>query len=152
MQLIIYITVGYIIGIIWGLYLKINIVPIIFFAVGCIFFLEKKINKLSKYKWYFIVFLLTILLSNGKIIYLEHKFSNLYLDLEEIEVIGVIASEGRKGEYKTSYILKVESINGDSKYKGTYLNLYTKENIEIDYGKKVKLKRNIYGSRKKNKL
>lgn len=152
MQLIIYITVGYIIGIIWGLYLKINIVPIIFFTVGCIYLLQKKTNKLLNYKLYFIACILTIFISNVQTSYLENKFSNLYAGLDKVNAIGIITSEGKKGEYKTSYILKVESINGDSKYKGTYLNLYTKENIEIDYGKKVKLKRNIYGSRKKNKL
>ena len=50
MRPLIFMTVGYIIGFIWGLYFNINIVPIIFLLIFILYVFRKKIVKLGKYK------------------------------------------------------------------------------------------------------
>lgn len=82
MKPIIILTVGYITGIIWGLYLKINIVPFVFFIILGTYFL----NKIKNIKKYFILFLISLIISNIQINYLENKFNHLYLGLNQIEV------------------------------------------------------------------
>lgn len=44
------------------------------------------------------------------------------------------------GEYKTSYNLKVESINQKSKFKNTNIIIYVKNGEKIEYGDKIKFK------------
>lgn len=137
MQLLTIITVGYITGIIWGLYLKTSIVPIIFLSVGILVFFRKKIYNIQKYKWQFIFCIIALIISNSHTIYLENKYDTLYKDSENINVVGIITSNGKQSDYTTKYMLKVESINGDNKYKNTYLNLYVKNDKNISYGKRI---------------
>lgn len=86
MQLLSLIAVGYITGIIWGLYLKVNIVPIFFLLVlGVV--LAKKISYINKYKWYVVIFIITMCISYVRINFLEKKFDNLYKDLDKVEVV-----------------------------------------------------------------
>ena len=82
MKPIIILTVGYITGIIWGLYLKINIVPFVCFIILGTYLL----NKIKNIKKYFILFLISLIISNIQINYLENKFNHLYLGLNQIEV------------------------------------------------------------------
>ncbi len=129
---LIIVAVGYITGFIWGLYFKISIVPIIFlFLLGLIFIPQKP------YKLYIIISVIFLIFGNYQVKYLENKFEKLYCDLGEIEVTGIIVSNKEETQYKNSYVLKVESINKDSKYKNTNLIVYTKKDIDIEYGKKV---------------
>lgn len=46
------------------------------------------------------------------------------------------------GDYKTTYTIKVESINGNAKFKGTNLNIYVENNFILEYGKMI----NVYGT------
>ena len=134
MRPLIIITVGYITGILWGLYLEINIVPIIFiFFFGGIFLIKKK------YKLYLILFTIFILISNLQIKSSENKFNSLYSNLEKIEVTGIIVSSSKETNYKKSYEIKVLCINGDTKYKNTKLLVYIDKSLNLEYGKKVKL-------------
>lgn len=57
---------------------------------------------------------------------------------------GIITSEGKETDYKTVYTLKVETINGDKKYKNTNLNLYVEKGENLEYGKKISFIRRIY--------
>ncbi len=139
MRPLIFMTVGYIIGFIWGLYFNINIVPIIFLLIFILYVFRKKIVKLGKYKTSLALMIIFMIISNIQTLYLENKFSTLYQDNQEIEIIGVITKEGQEKEYKIEYEIKVESINGDEKYKNTKLILYVKNKEKIEYGKKVKL-------------
>lgn len=152
MRPLIFMTVGYIIGFIWGLYFNINIVPIIFLLIFIIYAFRKKIVKLEKYKTNIVLFIVFMIISNIQTLYLENKFSTLYQDNQEIELIGIITKEGEEKEYKTEYEIKVESINGDKKYKNTKLILYVKNKQKIEYGQKVKLTRRISKTFKRNKL
>ena len=128
-------VIGYIIGILWGLYLKFSIVPLLFILIIlCI--IKKKYSKLI------IILTITILISNIQVNYLNNKYENLYSDEEEYIIIGTIVSEPQEKEYKNVYKIKVESINGNSKYKNTQLLLNVKKkdkNNQLKYGDKVKL-------------
>ena len=139
MRPLIFMTVGYIIGFIWGLYFNINIVPIIFLLIFILYAFRKKIVKLWEYKTSIALMVIFMIISNIQTLYLENKFSTLYKDNQEIEIIGVITKERQEKEYKTEYEIKVESINGDKKYKNTKLILQVKNKEKIEYGKKVKL-------------
>ena len=139
MRPLIFMTVGYIIGFIWGLYFNINIVPIIFLLIFILYVFRKKIVKLGKYKTSLALMIIFMIISNIQTLYLENKFSTLYQDNQEIEIIGVITKEGQEKESRIEYEIKVESINGDEKYKNTKLILYVKNKEKIEYGKKVKL-------------
>lgn len=134
-------TVGYITGFIWGLYFKVNVVPVVFLSMIGSILLIKKNEEISKYKHLIYLFLIFMIISNLQIISLENKFNTLYKDLSEIELEGVIISDEKRGEYKNSYTVKVKSVNKDRKYKNTKLIIYTKENLE--YGTRIKLKRRI---------
>lgn len=65
---------------------------------------------------------------------------------------GVVTSNGKETDYRTTYILKVESINGNKKYKNTYLNLYVKKGLKLEYGKKISFARELYKAKKCYKL
>ena len=81
--------------------------------------------------------------SNLQINYLENKFTNLYEGLEKIDVEGIIENIGKETKYKKQYTIKVQEINGDSKYKNTKLILYAPKNVKLEYGKKVSFSRRI---------
>lgn len=84
MRPIIFMTVGYITGIIWGLYLKINIAPIILIIILGIIIINKKIKK---YKINIILFIIFLIISNFQINYLENKYSRLYLGVSDVEIV-----------------------------------------------------------------
>lgn len=129
-------TIGYIIGIIWGLYIKISIVPFFIFCLIILIIFKKRIIK---YKQIIVVLLIFLSISNIHIKELNKKYNNLYKNLEEIKVVGTIVSEPQEKEYKTVYKIKVENINKDKKYKNTYLFLNVKNDTKqkIQYGDKI---------------
>ncbi len=94
MQPLILITVGYITGIIWGLYLNLNIAPIIFFVFGGYLVLLKKSQRLISYKWVIVAMGAAAIISNVQVRNLEDKFDTLFTNEEEIEVTGVIVTDG----------------------------------------------------------
>lgn len=57
--------------------------------------------------------------------------------------LGIVTSSGKIGNYKTSYTIKIEKINGDTKFKNTNLIIYVKNGQNIDYGKKVDFVRRV---------
>lgn len=85
-----------------------------------------------KLKLIFVVLIISNLLY-FRIDYLDNKFENLYLNLEEFDAIAEIVSSVEEKEYTNKYIVKILSINKNNKYKNTKLILYTKSN-EYKYG------------------
>lgn len=47
------------------------------------------------------------------------------------------------GEYRTSYEIKIQNINGNKKYKGTKLIIYVKNGKTLEYGKNVSFIRKL---------
>lgn len=154
MQPLVILVVGYITGLIWGRYLKTNITPVIFLLFLGIYLISNKagksekkdsnwISKLKEIRKYIIISLIFAIVSNIQIMYLENRFNTLYINIKETKLVGIITSIPKETEYKNSYILKVQSINGDEKYKNTNLIIYTKKDIKLEYGKKVEIIRRI---------
>lgn len=148
-------AVGYITGIIWGLYLNVSIVPIFFGIISFLFYkgrnqknksnlknankyLLKIYNSFQKISLkHFIIFSIFAIISNTQILYLENKHETLYKNLEEVEIIGTIISDKEETEYKAKYTIKVERLNGSKKYAGTCLLVYTEKNTDLKYGDKI---------------
>lgn len=133
--------IGYIIGIIWGLYFKTSIAPyIIIFAI--IYVICMKIHLLLKDKLKTILILIIpIIISNSITSYLNNKYKNIYNTTTEEQIyIGTIISDAEEGEYKSSYTIKIESIDGDTRYRGIKLILYISNNYnqKLEYGNKIK--------------
>ena len=95
----------------------------------------------NKYKYSLIIGMVFLIISNIRIYLLEDKFRTLYNELNEVEIIGVVTSEGKIGDYNTSYRVRIKSINGDTKYKNTNLIIYLKNGDNLVYGKIIKLKK-----------
>ncbi len=70
---------------------------------------------------------------------LQKSFSNKYEDIDEtIKVEAIVLSNCKKKEYKDVYKIKIETINGSSKYEGTNLQLSIKNNKTIiEYGDQI---------------
>ncbi len=136
---ILIITLGYIIGIIWGVYLKITILPIlILYPIYLIIYKKTKNVYFKKYlkKSVILILIISSIISNTIIVYLNNKYNNLYSNLENINLVGTIVSLEKEKDYKDIYKIKVEKINGNKKYKNTYLylNINKKENTKLKYG------------------
>lgn len=152
------IVIAWIIGIILGLYLQISIASFVLFIslILLIFIIfEKKILKFiksKKIKAYYsvlnvhikiLIFLVILIVAFAQIKYYEGIFENKYKNIkedDEISIIGTIVSDPQEKEYKTKYILKIDTINSDKKYKNTKVILYTKKEKEtLKYGDKIEL-------------
>lgn len=144
MRPLILITVGYIIGIIWGLYLKVSIAPIIFLFGGIFLIYYKKNIKSKKiisksFIFYLIISVIIAIISNWQIINLENKFETLYKGKEEVDIIGTVISNREESTYQAKYTIKIDTVNGDTKYKGTNLLLYVQKEESLEYGDKAQI-------------
>lgn len=146
---IIIITISYLIGILWGLYLKINITPFIFVIIIIYRVIKTKYRPKIKciktllYKKNYIyinVGLIILIFVANFIQYKENKYNKLYSNLNEIEYSGIIISEQENSEYYKSYIMKVSSINSKYDYRNTniIIKINKKENINLEYGTEIK--------------
>ena len=142
------VVIGYIIGILWGLYLKISIVPfyILLIVIYLIIKLPYPKNKFRIFsiKRYFryiklifktniiLIIIISSFISNLIIKYQENKYNNLFQDKQEIEVIATIISNTEEKEYYNRYKIKTTSNE----------NLYISvdKNSELEFGDKVHIK------------
>lgn len=140
------ILIGYIIGIIMGLYCKISIVLfyLIFLFLYLIFSKENKRGKfkLISFKRYFryikIIFnkkvlkliIIFSIISNSIVLYQNYKYDNLYKDLDgkDIEITGIVQLK-TKEKYKIKVITKG--------YKNTNLYLKNDKKLNLEYGDKI---------------
>ena len=147
-RLIVVITIGYIIGIIMGLYCKISIV-FLYLCFFIIYLLFKKPNskkfKLISFRRYFryikifftkkvfIIFFISSIISNTITIYQNNKI-NVYLERhngQEIQIKARVISNAKIKKYSKTFIIK-------SGNKKLYLN--TKKNEKIEYGDIILIK------------
>lgn len=145
------ILLGYILGIIIGLYCKISIVifiiPIIILYLAIKFIYKKSIiqnQKLKHYLYIFnvkrvvLIFLLSILISNTIVLILNNRYELLFKNIEESDYNAIVVGEPITKQYSIRYKIKIESINENTrKFKNTYLYLNTK-NEALKVGDKVK--------------
>ena len=148
-------TIGYILGILWGLYFNFSIVLLHFHIVAIYAIIKRFLNKKRRFKLisvkryirYLKLFLnkktiISIIIistiSNTIILNQNHKYQNLYQE-ENINIIGIIESNKTEKQYKNTYILKVKSIDKSTKYKDTKIYLSTNKNRKLEYGDMVKI-------------
>jgi len=142
------VVIGYIIGILWGLYLKISIVPfyILIIAIYIIINLpySKRKFKIFSIKRYFryiklilkiniiLIIMISSFISNLIIKFQENKYQTLFKDKQELEVIAIVVSNKKEKDYYNRY--KIKTISNEY----LYINVDKKQKLE--YGDKVLLK------------
>ena len=147
-------SIGYIIGIILGLYLKKLSIALIFICILITIVLLKLLSKNAKRyikivfpKKAIIIFYIFTLIGSLYIVKLNSGYDNMYHINEEIKVTGIIEAIEQK-EYSNKYIIKIKTIN-NKKYINTKLILYAKGNQELEFGDYISL--NAEYSRPKNR-
>ena len=123
------VTISYIIGIILGLYLKTNIA--LFMCIFCILIISMFfINLKKQYKYLKTIIICFVILSCSliRVQYMERKFDNLYnINCSEVAFEGIIIETKNESQYYTNYIVKVQKVNGNKKYKNTNILLRVKK-------------------------
>lgn len=141
--------IGYLIGILWGLYFKISIVFLV--IGGCCLYLLLKIIKAKTtlrylkvfFNWKVLVIITVFAITSNIIVnHLDYKYKNTYKDIGEENFIATVVSNKKVKKYNIEYKIKVESINKNKKYKNTYLllNISTKNKTILEYGDKIEFK------------
>ena len=141
------VVIGYIIGIIWGLYLKTCIVPfyivliLIYIIINLPYSKQKfKIFSIKRYFRYIkLVFKIKIILiiiissfiSNLSIKYQENKYNNMFKDKQQLEITAIVVSNKQEKEYYNRYKIK---------YKSQFLYISVDKMAQLQYGDKVHIK------------
>lgn len=151
---ILIVVIGYIIGIIIGLYCKISIALL---CIGLIFvslLIHKYISLKRNIKKYYtilinktscIIFMTSIIIGCAITVYKNNSYENKYTNIEKNDFIAIVVNGVKQGEYYNQYKVKVISIDKDKKYNNTYLLLNLKKDIILEYGDKIE----FYGEYKK---
>lgn len=142
-MIVFWVLIAYIIGIIWGLYIK-NIALLL--VIVSIIIVISRLRKLKRYlkiiisKKIIVIMIIFFTISYTYISICEKSFKDKYKNIEEITAVATIVGNPKEKEYKTTYKIKVESVNGNREYKNTYLQLEIKkanDGITYKYGQKL---------------
>ena len=152
------ITVSYIIGILLGLYLKINMAPfiikstivaIVILSIIFVIILRKNImiitekiksNKcnLKKIKNIIIISIIPMVVSCIVMQYKESKYAKFQSNIsQDIKFIGTVIEEEKESEYYNNYIVKMNNINEKENYRNICLLIKIKKNKNTE-NKKLK--------------
>ena len=146
-------TIGYIIGIITGLYLKSMVLFYLIMAVTlAIFFLIIKIKSFNRYFRYIklilnfqtiILILISAIIGVSNITKKENEYEKTYnqmTEYENIEAEGVVVSNKIEKDYNNLYRIKVFKVNGKEVKGKKYYCYLDKKKEDLKYGNKVKIK------------
>lgn len=152
------ITVSYIIGILLGLYLKINMAPfiikstivaIVILSIIFVIILRKNIMiitekikstkcNMKKIKNIIIISIIPMVVSCIVMQYKESKYAKFQSNIsQDIKFIGTVIEEGKESEYYNNYIVKINNINEKENYKNICLLIKIKKNKNTE-NKKLK--------------
>ena len=149
---IVMITISYILGILWGIYVK--VIPLFLLSILILFIIlllrKRKRNKYIRWvkiKFPFsiiIIFFLFSNIGNFQTLRREKKYEMLYQQEEEINIVGIVASEiEEKGRIKQCEI-EIIAGNGSKIYEGTKLYLQMidtkQQNSKLEYGDLIQVK------------
>lgn len=144
---ILIILLGYITGIIIGLYCKISIA---LFVIALLYIiLRTKVQKDKKIKRYckifcikkaIIIFSISALISGTMTLKQNYAYENKFSNIREEEFVAVVVSSPKTKKYYTQYKVKIEKINNDKSYKNTYVYLNLKSTSNIKYGSIISFK------------
>jgi len=142
---ILIITLGFLIGIILGLYL--NIAPFIFLVLISITLMTKSIPLRSSRNYIrilnlfiknniILLVLISAFLSSIYLAYCNKKYEDVYNNFNKTEIIATVISNLKESEYKNNYKIKLQE------YKDIrlILRISKSKNIEINYGDKINIK------------
>ena len=139
---ILIVTLGYIIGIIMGLYCKISI-ALLYPIVIIIYLYIKKHNNIIKYAHIFnikniiIVIMISAFISNTIVLNLNNRYNKKYENITKANFIATIVSDKYEKEYGVQYKIKVQSVENNKTFNNTYLLLNTKDKNNLQYGDKI---------------
>lgn len=141
------ISLGFIIGILLGLYF--NIAPFIFLSLILLALLLKKINYRSNKNYIRILkvfiknniilaLLITAFISSTYLVYCNKKYEIIYDKFNSDEITAIIISNNKETEYMNTYKIKVTSLKY---YKNVnfILRVSKSKNINLNYGDKIKI-------------
>ena len=142
------ITISYIIGIIMGLYLKINAALFFFLCLIVIVIAYKFFSKYfdSRAKFNVGIFLgvfLAIFMSYFIVHIKENSFKLLYSDVApEVSARGIVEKILKESEYYDNYVIRVNSIGNSTKFHNTNILLKVKKNKggnpnKLEYGDSI---------------
>ena len=146
-------VIGYVLGIIVGLYFKKSVVPFCISIIAIyliIKYVKKYVRRKSKFKLLsfkrylryvkiyinfkvIILIIISSIVSNTVILFQEKKYEKIYFDLENqsnLKYTGIIVSDKEEKDFYNKYIVKIEK----QKIK---LIITVKKNIELEYGDKI---------------
>ena len=150
-------VIGYMIGILWGLYFDFSIALLYIFMAVIIWIFKsfnvKRNSKLNifsikRYFKYFKLFfnqksiymiILFSIISNVVVSFQNDLYDNLYKDGEEVQVTAIVVGNKEEKEFKDTYKIKISS---EGKYKNSYLilNVNKKEKIDLEYGDEIQVR------------
>lgn len=138
-------TLGFILGIIGGLSIK--IVPFVFvFLVGGIYTLKISKVRLTRYlkcvlkKDILALFLIFLVVGCSYVVYLENRYQSVYTSLDTVQGIGTIISEKQEGSYYDSYKIRIEkkSLSEHIPRKAIFLLRIAKsQHLNLCYGDRI---------------
>ena len=139
-------VIGYIIGIIWGIYNK-SIFPYCLGIIAIMYILKKFLNHRNKFrilsikrylryvKLYFnktslILIIIMSFISNIVVLEFNKEYEEIYQTEGEIKFIGTIISSKMEKDYYNMYIIKIKNKN---------LYIYVDKKINLEYGDKISI-------------
>lgn len=139
------ITLGFLTGIILGLYL--NIAPFLFLVLTLVILILKIIiirnnNKYIKILKVFLkndIILLALISAFLSSIYLDYcnkKYEKIYNNFNKTEIIATVVSNKKESEYKNNYEIKLEEYIGIK----LILRISKSKDINLNYADKIKVK------------
>lgn len=132
-------TIGFLIGILGGLYL--NMVLFIFLfnltIVIARYIQDKKIIRIIKLwlnKSVIILLIVTAVFGYGYIYYIENTYKKIYMLSAKVEIEGIVVSEPIINEYNKTYELKVHKINNKKISPKKFSFIVDKKQKDLEYG------------------
>lgn len=152
-------TIGYVLGIIGGLYFQISIVSFYIPIIAMYFIYRKKRRKKKKRKFklicfhryfrYILLFLnrptlygiiLVSIISNTIVLEQNQSYQKIYDTQEKIEITGILISPREEKEYSYQYQIKIKTTKQNSQLENQVFYLScAKTEKELPYGSYVKI-------------
>ena len=153
-------VIGYILGILWGLYFSFSI-AFFYITIASIYVIINKLKNtenrkfklisLKRYKRYLKLFLnqkalisiiIISIISNLIFMIQNLKYQNLYYE-KEIKLTGIITSDRIEKEYADMYEFKISELEKNNKLKNKKIYIRVKKDQKLEYGELVEIKGNF---------
>lgn len=146
-------VIGYVTGIIWGLYFKKSIAFFLLFCIGIYFAIKrvgilenKNIKKKIRYlkiwisKKTIILFIIAMIISNIITLYQIKQYDAKYEGITQANFVGVVVSQPIEKEYAIQYKVRIKRVNTQTKYNNTEVMINinkSKARQQLEYGDEI---------------